>query len=186
MQGFQRPRGADVVFAILFGTIWLFSKYSQENTSHNTRCDCSKAASCVYILISPARKAGVLMHWEHWIHAACSNNLLHLYGAIQHKVLCKLSVDRTYSLQKHGPTVLGYSSCILILSSNNLSEGLKGKWVLYLTAAAERPLSWQVSRCLCVCVCVCVCDFYRFWTSARLADFIVLLQTPLNNQVSQI
>lgn len=57
VQDSQRPQGADVAFAILFWTIWLFWKYSQENTSHNTRCEYSKAASCVYILISPARKA---------------------------------------------------------------------------------------------------------------------------------
>lgn len=50
--------------------------------SYNTRCESSKAASCVYILISPARKAGVFMHWKLIIQAACSNNLLLLYGAV--------------------------------------------------------------------------------------------------------
>lgn len=49
--------------------------------SYNTRCESSKAASCVYILISPARKAGVFMHWKLTIQTACSNNLLLLYGA---------------------------------------------------------------------------------------------------------
>lgn len=152
MQDSQRPQGADVVFAILFWTVWLFWKYSQENTSHNTRCECSKAASCVYILISPARKAGVLMYWERIIQAACSNNLLNLYGVIHVTELCKPLCRGPTQSKTVAPTGLWYSSCVLILNSNNLSVGVRGKWELHLTAAAERALSRQVSRCLCVCV----------------------------------
>lgn len=33
------------------------------------------------------------MHWEHAIQAACSNNLLHLHGAIHLAALCKPSVE---------------------------------------------------------------------------------------------
>lgn len=68
--------------------------------SYNTRCETSKAASCVYILISPARKAGVFMHWKLIIQAACSNNLLLLYGAVHFTGLCKASVQRTHPPQK--------------------------------------------------------------------------------------
>lgn len=65
--------------------------------SYNTRCESSKAASCVYILISPARKAGVFMHWKLIIQAACSNNLLLLCGAVHLTVL-------SASLLCRGPT----------------------------------------------------------------------------------
>lgn len=88
--------------------LWFCSEQSgcfeniHSKDSYNTRCESSKAASCVYILISPARKAGVFMHWKLIIQAACSNNLLLLYGATHLTVLCKPSVQRTHPLQNWG------------------------------------------------------------------------------------
>lgn len=104
--------------------------------SYNTRCESSKAASCVYILISPARKAGVFMHWKLIIQAACSNNLLLLYGAVHFTVPCKLLCKGPTLYKTETPTGLSYSSWILILNSNNLSLGVKGKWELH-------PSCWE-------------------------------------------